>query len=232
MSTEYVDQLTEIAKTKVNGTYVLMYLDNDLIKTSISEDENSVPDSYIKRLSSEINISDFLYNIENIVIDSPEYPDERPIVRQLNVTPVKQEGPTCWAATCACIINYYENTSKTAQELARSIYGKDWKRESIWTEYVQLYHRNGLYPTLNGVLQFSKVKENINNGNPMHLLLEGHAVALIGYKEWKKSLNNNGDNKVLILMNPSMGGIRTVTLNKSGNFYYSGKDAWKYTGVF
>lgn len=68
----------------------------------------------------------------------------------------------------------------------------------------------------------------------MHLGLKGHSVALIGYEDWVGSYGGSND-RILILLEPNGGIHKSVTLNSSGNFYYSlggGSDSWKYTRIF
>lgn len=61
----------------------------------------------------------------------------------------------------------------------------------------------------------------------MHLGLTGYSVGLIGYKDWVGS-HSGSNERILILLEPNGGVHRSVTLNSTGNFYYSlgGNHAW------
>lgn len=81
-------------------------------------------------------------------------------------------------------------------------------------------------------IEFSRVKYNIDNGDPMDLGMVEHEVALIGYEEWN---DEYGGDKVLILLEPNIASTVSVTLNSSGNFSYTFggmNDSWKETFEF
>lgn len=138
----------------------------------------------------------------------------------LPVAGVSQTGETCWAATCAAIINYYKGTSLSDIDVARYIYGDSWDQTGGWNDMKNAYNHWGVYPSYMGVIGFGRVKSNINSGDPMHLRLvgnEGHSVGLIGFEEWD---SNYGGDRVLILLEPNGGRRESVTIDDSGNFTY------------
>lgn len=140
----------------------------------------------------------------------------------LDVAGVKQQDATCWAATCAAIINYYKGTNLSDEDVARYIYGDNWKKGAFPKQSEQAYNHWGLYPSyIEGRLAFSGIKQNIDYGYPLDLHLYGpvlnHEVALIGYEEWN---DEYGGDKVLVLLEPSYASHESVTLNSNGNFTY------------
>lgn len=156
--------------------------------------------------------------------------------RTLGVQGVSQVGNTCWAATCAAIINYYKGSSLSAVDVARYVFGNSWNQGGSWTNMKQAYNHWGLYPSQTGVVSFVTVKNTINSGNPMHLRLSGnvgHSVGLIGYEDWVGSSSGSSD-RILILLEPNGGVHRSVSLNSSGNFIYElgGKLSWANTIKF
>lgn len=163
--------------------------------------------------------------------------------RILNVRGVIQEGYTCWAATCAAIINYYNRDYLTAKDVARYVKGDGWNESGYWSEMKRAYNHWGLRPAQTGVIGFGRVKSNINHGDPMHLGLNyrdgagkdhGHSLGLIGYEVWDDPYYYEYD-RVLILLEPNTGRERSVTLNSDGNFRYrlsGGMYEWVYTREF
>lgn len=154
--------------------------------------------------------------------------------RTLLVKGVSQSGSTCWAATCAAIINYYKGTVLDDVTVAKYIYGNNWNQGGTWTEIKKAYNHWGLSPSQTGVISFDNVISNINQGKPMHLGLNGHSVGLIGYEDWR-NVAGSGNEKILILLEPNGGVRKSVTMNSTGNFNYSlggGNNAWIYTRKF
>lgn len=160
---------------------------------------------------------------------APIYPKTSKI---LSVDGVLQVGNTCWAATCAALINYYQDESLTAQEVASYVYGSDWNKGGTWTEIKSAYNHWGLFPKETDIVSFRRVEANIDSYRPMHLGLTGHSVALIGYEEWSSEY---GGDKILVLLEPNSASQVSVTLNSKGNFSYmlgGGADAWQSTREF
>lgn len=151
----------------------------------------------------------------------------------LNVAGVKQQADTCWAATCAAIINYYKGTNLSDEDVARYIYGDNWMKRGNINTIKKVYNRWNLsYRLTYDKIEFSRVKYNIDNGDPMDLGMVEHEVALIGYEEWN---DEYGGDKVLILLEPNIASTVSVTLNSSGNFSYTFggmNDSWKETFEF
>jgi len=166
-----------------------------------------------------------------LVLGAVDRPTE---YKTLNVAGVSQSGNTCWAATCAALINYYKGQGLNDVTVATYVYGSNWNQGGSWTQIKKAYNHWGLYPTQTSVIAFSKVKSNINSGKPMHLGLNGHSVGLIGYEDWSGSASGITD-RILILLEPNGGVHRSVTLNASGNFTYAlggGSNAWLKTREF
>ncbi|SHF06844.1 Peptidase_C39 like family protein [Tissierella praeacuta DSM 18095] len=171
-------------------------------------------------------------NLRTRAIDGPTS------YRTLNVNGVSQSGNTCWAATCAAIINYYKGYSLSDIDVARYIFDDNWNQGGSWTNMKDAYNHWGLYPSQTGVISFTSVKNNINGGNPMHIRLtsggSGHSVGLIGYEDWVGSPGGSNE-RILILLEPNGGVHRSVTLNSSGNFNYNlggGAYSWSKTIEF
>lgn len=213
---------------------MVIFAGGRLTKIDLKEAEGILPDEYLQNLEKEVS-GDELLERDGITIKDGEVPPEGvPITRILNVKPIKKIGPTCWAAVVASIINLLKNKSLTVEDVAKYVYGNDWKKMGAWADYVKAYHHWGLYPNLTGVISFSQIKKNINSGKPLQLRMEEHTVALVGYKELSKAQENKSY-RILVLMEPNSAELVTVALNSAGNFYYNvggGKDAWKTTGVF
>ena len=154
--------------------------------------------------------------------------------KTLNVKGVSQGNhPWCWAATCAALINYYKGTSLTASTVANYVFPGNPEKGGTWTDIKKAYNHWKLYPSQTGVISFSNVKSIINSNKPMHLGLKGHSVGLIGYEDWVGAISSN--DRILILLEPNGGVIKSVSLNSSGNFTYSlggGSNAWQYTRKF
>ncbi|MDO5590596.1 MAG: papain-like cysteine protease family protein [Lachnospiraceae bacterium] len=154
--------------------------------------------------------------------------------KTLKVKGVSQgKHPWCWAATCAALINYYKGTSLTASKVANYVFPKNPEQGGTWPDIKKAYNHWKLYPSQTGVISFSNVKSNINSRKPMHLGLKGHSVGLIGYEDWVGAINSN--DRILILLEPNGGVIKSVSLKSSGNFTYKlggGANAWQYTRRF
>ena len=142
----------------------------------------------------------------------------------MSVNGVSQSGNTCWAATCAAIINYYRGYSLSDIDVVRYIFGSNWNQGGSWSNMQDAYNHWDLSASQTGAISFSSVKDNINDGDPMHIRLtsggSGHSVGLIGYEEWVGS-HGGGNERILILLEPNGGVHRSVTLNSSGNFNYN-----------
>lgn len=158
--------------------------------------------------------------------------------RTLSVNGVSQSGNTCWAATCAAIINYYRGYSLSDIDVARYIFGSNWNQGGSWSNMQDAYNHWDLFASQTGVISFSSVKDNINAGDPMHIRLtsggSGHSVGLNGYEDWVGS-HGGGNERILILLEPNGGVHRSVTLNSSGNFNYNlggGTFSWSKTIEF
>lgn len=158
--------------------------------------------------------------------------------KTLSVNGVIQTGNTCWAATCAAIINFFNGTSLTAYNVAYQIYGSNWNQGASWTQIRNAYLHWNISATQTGVISFTQIKNNINSNKPLHLGLVsssvGHSVALIGYEDWTGVAGSLSD-KIIILLEPNDGLHKTVKLNSSGNFSYSlggGSYSWQYTRSF
>lgn len=151
----------------------------------------------------------------------------------LSIAGVSQQGETCWAATCAAIINYYKGTSLSDIDVARYIYGDSWNQGGYISDIEQVYKHWGLnYSITYGRIGFSRIRNNIDHGSPMDLGLTRHEVALIGYEAWNELY---GGDRVLILLEPNDARRESVTLNDSGNFTYilNGKEkSWQETIEF
>ena len=152
--------------------------------------------------------------------------------KTINVKGVSQSGSTCWAATCAALINYYKNKSLTYYDVASYVFPNNPNQGGTWNDIKKAYNHWQLYPTQTGVISFTTIKSKINNNKPMHLGLTGHSVGLIGF-----SLNEFGDGtkeRVLVLLEPNGGVRKTVALKSNGNFdyYLTGSNSWHYTRSF
>lgn len=159
--------------------------------------------------------------------------------KTLNVAGVSQSGNTCWAATCAALINYFTGSNLSDISVATYVFGNNWNQGGNWSHIKAAYNHWGLYPSqTNGTISFNTVKSNINANKPLHLGLNGtyngHSVGLIGYEDWVGSPGGNNE-RILILLEPNGGIHRSVTLNSSGNFSYSlggGYYSWSKTRKF
>lgn len=161
--------------------------------------------------------------------------------KTLNITGVPQSGPTCWAATCAAIINYYKGTSLTYLSVAQYIFPNNPHQGGNWTNMRNAYNHWGLSPTqTDGKISFTNVKTNIKLGDPLHLRISGvdadgdtvrHSIALIGYEDY----SNTTGKKIIFILEPNGGVRKSITLNSSGNFTYSLGDvnySWSKTITF
>lgn len=157
--------------------------------------------------------------------------------KTLKVKGVSQSGNTCWAATCAALINFYKGKSLTDKTVAKYIYGKNWNRGATWKQIKKAYNHWGLSPTQKSRIKFTTIKSKINKRKAMHLGLAnskvGHSVGLIGYEDWT-GVKGSSNSKILILLEPNGGVHKSVTLNSSGNFNYSllGRNVWELTRIF
>lgn len=155
--------------------------------------------------------------------------------RTLDVKGVPQgKHPWCWAATCAAMINYLEKENLSASDVANYVFPNNPEQGGNWTNMKKAYNHWNVYPFYNNIISFSKVKTNINSGVPMHLMLDGHSVGLIGYQDWTGVTGGNNE-QILILLEPNGGVHKSVALNSSGNFKYDlggGEDAWIHTIEF
>lgn len=154
--------------------------------------------------------------------------------KTLSVRGVSQSGDTCWAATCAAIINYLRGTQLSAIDVAKYVFGDNWDQGGGWSHMKDAYNHWGLYPSETGRISFDSVISQINRGGPMHLGLYDHSVGLIGYEDWRGSPDGHNE-RILILLEPNGGVLKSVKLNSNGNFYYKlgkGSYTWVKTRRF
>lgn len=177
---------------------VYNYTDNMILSTIDSLHTNMIEVCYSRGVRADVN---------------------KPLsYKTLNVKGVIQEGDTCWAATCAAIINYLWNENLTYLDVAKFIYPSNPNQGATENQTIIAYNHWYVYAMATSRISFSKIKSHINNNKPIHLRLssssDGHAVGLIGYEDWE-------DRDILILLEPNYGTRKTVTLNSSGNFNYT-----------
>lgn len=113
--------------------------------------------------------------------------------RILSVRGVPQEGPTCWAATCAMIINYMKNENLSAYDVSYNITGDPHIGGTNY-DVARAFRNWNLAPREeHGILSFSDVCREIDNGCPIYARLDSynssHAVPIIGYTEWGSDMN-------------------------------------------
>lgn len=255
LSASFSKELENITRS-INKDIVFL-TDGQIIQIYDGNKISTIYDSKItKRDIFTINLSNnFSYNIyslnNNISLNNiknsfakkqnniiPLGTDKPRSYRTLPVNGVIQTGNTCWAATCAAIINYFRGTNLTAYTVANYIYGSNWNQGATWTQIHNAYLHWNVNATQTGVISFSQIKNNINSNKPMHLGLIysnfGHSVALIGYEDWTGVAGSLSD-KIIILLEPNDGRHKTVILNSSGNFSYSlggGSYTWQLTREF
>ena len=243
-STSFSTEITNLLVTNRNKSYILLTdgiclqaFDGVLCKTIYTLYEI---DAEPVNLSSTIS-NDFIYPTVSVsytristakyaIISVSDYVtlvNDGPLsYKTLNIAAVPQNGPTCWAATCAAIINYYKGTSLTCLSVAQYIYPDDPQHGGTWTDIRNAYNHWGLSPTkTDGKISFTNVKTNIKLGNPLNLLIRGtnsegnsrgHSVALIGYEDY----SNTTGKKIIFILEPNGGVRKSITLNSSGNFTY------------
>ncbi len=222
-----------------DGINLYAYNETQLIKIySMFDNINFLDINTVKNSSfdynntSLLNYNDLLNKL-NVTYQPQRYNltgiDRPSSYKTINVKGVSQVDDTCWAATCAALINYYKNTNLSCLDVAKYVYGDNWDHGGSWTEIKKAYNHWNLYPKQTGPISFTQIKNNINNNKPMHLGLTKHSVGLIGYEYW------NSSNKILILLEPNGGRHSSVSLNANGNFSYElgGKSrSWIYTRYF
>lgn len=188
---------------------------------------------------SELNISNKkTFSYDDLLIDSSSdvrgsVPDMTVLDEYtLDVDGVSQGSNTCWAATCAALINYYKGTSLSWYDVASYVFPSNPDQGGNWTNIRSAYNHWSLYPNQTGPISFSLVRSYINVDKPLHLGLTGHSVGLIGFS-WVKFDNNTYD-RILVLLEPNGGVIKTVTLkaNDNFNYYLTGNDSWLKTRYF
>lgn len=187
----------------------------------------------MSELSSHLSFSDITTSkVSNHAITrGPAGPTSYKTLKVKGITQGKH--PWCWAATCAALTNYYKGTSLTASSVANYVFPGNPEQGATWTNIKKAYNHWKLYPSQTGVISFNNVKSTINSNKPMHLGLKGHSVGLIGYEDWVGAASSN--DRILILLEPNGGVLKSVSLTSSGNFTYSlggGTNAWQYTRKF
>lgn len=208
-----------------NGNQIYAVSNNDKIlvysQSEIINDEFDI--KYGERYSNNM----FVQTLENIKINATflcELSINRgstssPLsYKTLNVSPVRQYKDTCWAATCAAIINYKKGLNLTYYDVSSFIHPNNPYTAGTVGECCTAYFHWNIATTTHNKISFSSIKTEINNFRPMHLYLYkdaiyGHMVSLIGYEDWE-------DRDIVILLEPNDGLRKTVTLTSSGGFNY------------
>ncbi|MEE1279090.1 MAG: papain-like cysteine protease family protein [Acutalibacteraceae bacterium] len=244
-STSFSEEITKLLANNRNKNYILLtdgtYLqafDGITCKTIYTLYETDVePEDLSLTISDEFLFPTVSVSYKSIltakyaIISASDYivlVNDGPLsYKTLNIAGVPQIGPTCWAATCAAIINYYKGTSLTCLSVAQYIFPNNPQQGGNWTNMQNAYNHWGLSPTqTDGKISFTNVKTNIKLGDPLHLRISGvdgdgntlgHSIALIGYEDY----SNTTGKKIIFILEPNGGVRKSITLNSSGNFTYA-----------
>lgn len=181
-------------------------------KKSISDIEKT---SIICEDSTKENVNNnFIFNVIS-----------NPINKYLDVSIVRQSGNTCWAATCAAIINYETRSSTRTSlsdiDVAKYVYGDDWNKGGLVKEELKAYNHWGLYRTYySSSISYSKAVEQLQSGSPIDcgfyayrnvLMNYGHAMTCRGFVEYE-----NGS-KYFSLIDPNSSSYVSVTAYDNTN---------------
>ncbi|MBM6669003.1 C39 family peptidase [Lacrimispora saccharolytica] len=188
--------------------------------SQIVDDRDRVESDDITRDQMEFNVlhaSDTLSPQESVSQRSTK------ASKSLSVPFVSQNPPSsiCWAASMACIGNYLNSASYSAQTVAQKVYGSNWNRgATISTAVNALRSTYGIsYAVGAGRPSLSKIELNINSGYPVYSTWSysggSHATVIRGYTSVSS----------IYVMDPEFG-FTTATNKLSGFQYVSG-----YSGV-
>lgn len=236
LAKSFGEELNTLLSNNSGITYKLITDGNNVY--AISEDNETIllytliPDNSDKLNISYINVYN---NQENLVLSNlntirsnaqtlyssiiTRADVNRPIsYKTLNVKGQSQYKETCWAATCAALINYLKGTNLTYYSVSSYIHPSNPYIGGTDSETIKAYNHWGVSATKQSVLSFSTIKSKINSNKPIHLILTsssvGHAVGLIGYEDWE-------DRNIIIIVEPNGGVRKSIQLKSNGNFSYT-----------
>ncbi|MBZ9637435.1 papain-like cysteine protease family protein [Clostridium sp. FP1] len=196
-------ELSSSELKKINKSIIEKKSITDMEKTSI-----------ICKDSTKENIKK---NSSDVIVKSPSVPENK----YLDVSIVRQSGDTCWAATCAAIINYKTRTSLSDIDVAKYVYGTNWNKGGGIKEELKAYNHWGLYPTYySNSISYSKAVEQLQAGSPIDcgfyaykniVQNYGHAMTCRGFVEYE-----NGS-KYFSLIDPNKSSYVSVTAYDNTN---------------
>ncbi|WP_138207215.1 papain-like cysteine protease family protein [Haloimpatiens lingqiaonensis] len=251
----FADQLEKLKENKHNSRIRILATSNcvyainsedSVILSNNNGKDVELSSSEVKKINEIINDKKSIINLEKTVRISinplklnVKNTNSDVIIRRviagpenkyLNVNIVRQSGDTCWAATCAAIINYKKNKSLNDIDVAKYIYGSNWNKGGGINEELKAYHNWGLYPTYySSAISYSRAVDQLQSGSPIDcgfyaykniVQNYGHAMTCRGYVEYE-----NG-NKYFSFIDPNKSSYVSLTAYDNTNnitYVFNGK---------